>query len=129
MKKLPAGVAIIAILVIIEAILQLLAAFGLFGVSSLSFFTAEFIAGAGLTALAIVFLVIGLIELAVGIGLFNMERWAWVLTVIVVWVDLVIDIIAAIVKAQTFGAFFLSAIIPLIVLIYMYQGSVRKSFD
>ena len=85
--------------------------------------------GDTVTAPAVVFLIIGLVELAVGICLFNMERWAWVLTVLVVWVDLVFDIMAAIIKAQTFGAVLLSIVIPVIVLIYMYQGGVRKSFE
>lgn len=129
MKKLPFGIAIIAILVIVEAIMELLAAFGLFGVSSLSFFATAFALSFALSTIGIIFLIIGLVELAVGIGLFNMEKWAWVLTVIVVWIDLVADVIAAIVQAQTFGAVLLSMIIPVIVLIYMYQGGVRKRFS
>lgn len=128
MKKLPFGVALIAILVIIEAILQILAAFGLFGISSLGFFVAEFAPSFALFMIGILFLVIGLIELAVGIGLFNMERWAWLLTVIVVWIDLVADLIAGFIQVQSFNSVIISAIIPLIVLIYMYQGHVRKKF-
>ena len=120
--------AIIAILVIIEAMLQLLAAFGMFGVSSLSFFVAQFGASFALSTIGLIFLIVGLVELAVGIGLFNMEKWAWMLTVIVVWIDLVSDIIAAIIGVQPFNAVFMSMIIPVVVLIYMYQGGVRKHF-
>lgn len=129
MKKVPFGIAFIAILVIIEAVLELLGAFGLFGVSSLSLFAAQFAVSFALTTIGIIFLVIGLIELAVGVGLFNMERWAWGLTVIVVWIDLVADVIAVFIGAQTFEAFLLSAIIPVIVLVYMYQKDIRRRFN
>lgn len=128
MKKLPLGVAVIAVLVIIEAILEILAAFGLFGIGSLGVFVAEVAPGFALIMIGVLFLVIGLIELAVGMGLFNMERWAWLLTVIVVWIDLVADVLAGFLQVQSFNSVLLSVIIPLVVLIYMYQGNVRKRF-
>lgn len=128
MKKLPFGIALIGILVLIEAVLELMAAFGLFGVSTLAFFQSAFAASYAFTTIGILFLVIGLVELAVGIGLFNMERWAWSVTVIVVWIDLVADFFAAMIRAQSFGAFLLSLIIPVIVLAYMYQPKIRKHF-
>lgn len=128
-KRLPIGVAIIAILVIIEAVIQLLGAFGIFGVSTLSFFGAAFALSFALTTIGVVFLFIGIVELAVGIGLLSLEKWAWTLTVIVVWIDLVFDIIAAIVGAQSFGATLVSLIIPVVVLAYMYLGGVRESFQ
>ncbi len=128
MKKLPFGVALIATLVIIEGILEILAAFGMFGVSTLSFFATAFVLSFALSMMGMIFLVIGLIELAVGVGLFNMEKWAWVLTVVVVWVDLIMDVIAVIIQAVSFSAFFVSAIIPTAILLYMYQGGVRRRF-
>lgn len=129
MKKLPFGIGVIATLVVIEAILELLAAFGLFGISSLSFLVVALGPSFALFALGIMLLIIGLIELAVGIGLFNMEKWAWSLTVIVVWIDLVADVFSGLIEAQTFSSVMWSMIIPVIVLVYMYKKNVRKQFS
>lgn len=129
MKKLPFGIGVLAVLVIIEAILQIFAAFGLFGISSLGFFVASFGPSFALFTMGIIFLLIGFVELAVGVGLFNMERWAWTLTVIILWIDVVVDAMAGFIQVQSFGSVLLSMLIPVIVLMYMYTKNVRKQFS
>jgi len=129
MKKLPFGIGVIATLVIIEAIMQVLAAFALFGISSLGFFVATFGPSFALFAIGIMFLIIGLVELTVGVGLFSMEKWAWIVTVIVVWIDLVVDVLAGLIQVQSVGSIFWSMVIPVIVLMYMYKKNVRKQFS
>ena len=129
MKERPFGLSLIAILVVVEAILQILAALALFGLSLAGIFTIVY-AGPGLVALmlGIIALIVGIVELAVGMGLWSMEKWAWVVTIIVVWIDLIFDIIGGIAGTMTFSSTLISMIIPVIVLIYLYQGNIRKLF-
>lgn len=99
------------------------------GVSTFAFFSAPYTGiGAALLVLAIIALIIGIIELAVASGLWNLERWAWIVAVVVCWIDVVFDLIGGIAQVQTWGATLLSAIIPVIVLIYLYQTHIKKLF-
>lgn len=130
MKDRPLGIAIIGILVAIEAILQILACLALFGVSTVGLFATPFTGPmAALLALSSIALIIGIVELVVASGLWSMEKWAWVVAVIVLWIDVVFDVIGGIIQTQSWGAVLLSLIIPVIVLIYMYMPGVRKVFD
>ncbi len=129
MKNRPFGVALISILVIIEAIIQIIASLAMLGVSTFSFFAAPGSGlGAALLVLAIIALIIGIVELAVASGLWNMEKWAWIVAVVVCWIDVIFDFIGGIAQVQTWGATLLSAIIPVIVLIYLYQTHIKKLF-
>jgi len=130
MKDRPLGLSIISILVGIEAILQILASLALFGLSVAGMFTVTY-AGPGLVLLilGLIILIVGIVELAVAMGLWSGEKWAWTVTMIVVWIDIVFDIIGGFVGTQSFTATIVSMILPLIVLIYMYQGGIRKLFD
>ncbi len=130
MKTRPFGVALIAILVAIEAILQILAALAMFGVSTFGIFITPYIGvAAALFVIAGVALIIGIIELVVASGLWSMEKWAWTVAVAVVWIDLVFDAIGGFVNSQSWAAVFASIIIPVVVLIYLYQNGVRKAFE
>ncbi|MCL5795376.1 MAG: hypothetical protein M1338_03385 [Patescibacteria group bacterium] len=130
MKTRPFGVALIAILVAIEAILQILASLAMFGVSSFGLFITPYTgAAAALLIIASVALIIGVIELVVASGLWSMEKWAWIVAVAVTWIDLVFDVIGGFVNSQSWSAVFASIIIPVIVLIYLYQGGVQKAFN
>lgn len=129
MKNRPFGVSLIAILIGIEAVLQILSALALFGISTVGIFeTPYYGAATAIMIIGIVALLIGIVELVVSASMWSMEGWTWVLTVIICWIDIVFDIINAFVNAQTFGATILSLIIPVIVLIYFYQSNVRKEF-
>ena len=129
MQNRPWGVALISILVGIEAILQIIAGLALFGMTSFALFSTPYTGAVTvILVIGVIALIIGIVELVVASAMWSMERWAWILTVIICWIDLVFDIINAFVNAQTFGAALLSMIIPLIVLIYFYQDNVRKAF-
>jgi len=130
MKNRPFGLAIIAILVGIEAVIQILASLALFGVSTVGLFATPYTGPmAAVLALSSLALIIGIIELAVASGLWTMEKWAWVIATIVLWIDVVFDVIAGIIKTQSWTAVLVSLIIPVIVLIYLYMPGVRKVFD
>ena len=130
MKDRPLGLSIISILVGIEAIFQILLSLAFFGLSVAGVFSITY-AGPALVMLilGLIVLVVGIVELGVSMGLWSGERWAWTVTVIVVWIDIVFDVIGGFVGTQSFTSTMLSMIIPLIVLIYMYQGGIRKLFD
>lgn len=129
MQNRPFGVALISIIVAIEAIFQILAALAMFGLSTAGFFTTTYAgASAVIMAIGIIALVVGIIELVVAAGMWSMESWTWVLAVIISWIDVVFDIVGAFVNSQSFAATLVSIIVPVIVLIYFYQPGVRKAF-
>lgn len=129
MQNRPFGVALVSIIIAIEAILQILAALAMFGLSTAGFFATPYVGAATVVlAIAVIALVIGIIELVVAAAMWSLEGWAWILTVIICWIDVVFDIINAFVNAQTFAATLVSLIIPVVVLIYFYQPGVRKAF-
>jgi len=129
MQNRPFGVALISIIVAIEAIFQILAALAMFGLSTAGFFTTTYTgASAVIMAIGIIALVVGIIELVVAAGMWSMESWTWVLAVIISWIDVVFDIVGAFVNSQSFAATLVSIIVPVIVLIYFYQPGVRKAF-
>jgi uncharacterized membrane protein (DUF2068 family) len=130
MKDRPLGVSIIAIVLGIEAILQILASLAMFGLAIAGVFTVVYSGPATIAiVMGILFLIIGIIELAVTMGLWNLEGWAWTVAVVVTWIDVIFDVIGGFVGTQTFGATMLSLAIPLIVLIYLYQSGVRQAFN
>lgn len=113
----------------IEAIFQILAALALMGISMMGLFATPYIgASVALTVLGVIAIIIGLIELAVGSGMWALEKWAWVVAVIVCWIDVVFDVIGGFAGVQSWGAVFVSMIIPVLVLVYLYQSSVQKAF-
>jgi cbb3-type cytochrome oxidase subunit 3 len=136
-KKRPIGVTIIAILIIIGGILLLLAGIGVTAVGSL--FISE------ITGL--VFVIIGAILLAVGIGyivvsygLLKGKRWAWTITMVLLFIGIAINVVSIII----FGYFtfnmdtysFLASnsgsiagiIISVIILYYLYRPHVKSYF-
>ena len=136
-KKRPIGVTIIAILIIIGVILLLLAGIGVIAVGSL--FISE------ITGL--VFVIIGAILLAVGIGyivvsygLLKGKRWAWTITMVLLFIGIAINVVSIII----FGYFtfnmdtysFLASnsgsiagiIISVIILYYLYRPHVKSYF-
>lgn len=128
MKERPFGVALIAILIGIEAVLNVLAALAFMGVSAVGFFATVNGPAAVLMLMAIVVLAIGVIELIVAVSMWHMERWTWMLTVIISWISILFDFIGGIAGTTTWGMSFLSMVIPVIVLIYFYQPGVQKAF-
>jgi len=129
MKERPFGVSLIAVLIIIEAIFQIIAALAMMGISMIGFFATPYIgASVALTVFGVIAIIVGLIQLAVGSGMWSLEKWAWIFAVVVLWIDVIFDILGGFAGVQSWGAALVSMIIPVIVLIYLYSEGVRKAF-
>ena len=135
-KKRPTGVTIIAILIIIGGILLLLAGIG--GVAVGSLFISQII-GLGFVIIGAIILAVGIGYLVVSYGLLKGKRWAWTITVVLLFIGIAINIASII-----FGSFainmdistFLTAnsgniagiIISVIILYYLYRPHVKSYF-
>jgi hypothetical protein len=135
-KKRPTGVTVIAILVIIGGILLLLAGIAAVAVGSL--FLSQ-ITGLGFVIIGSIILAVGIGYLAVSYGLLKGKRWAWTITVVLLFIGIAIDVASII-----FGSFainmnisnFLSAnsgsvasiIISIIILYYLYRPHIKSYF-
>ena len=136
-KKRPIGVTIIAILIIIGGILLLLAGIGVTAVGSL--FISE------ITGL--VFVIIGAILLAVGIGyivvsygLLKGKRWAWTITMVLLFIGIAINVVSIIIfgyftfNMDTYSFLITNSgsiagiIISVIILYYLYRPHVKSYF-
>jgi hypothetical protein len=136
-KKRPTGVTVIAVLVIIGGILLLLAGIG--GVAVGSLFISSQIIGLGFVIIGAIILAVGIGYLVVSYGLLKGKRWAWTITVVLLFIGIPINIASII-----FGSFainmdistFLTAnsgniagiIISVIILYYMYRPHVKSYF-
>ena len=135
-KKRPTGVTVIAILVIIGGILLLLAGIAAVAVGSL--FLSQ-ITGLGFVVIGSIILAVGIGYLVVSYGLLKGKRWAWTITVVLLFIGIAIDVASII-----FGSFainmnisnFLSAnsgsvasiIISIIILYYLYRPHIKSYF-
>jgi drug/metabolite transporter (DMT)-like permease len=135
-KKRPTGVTIIAILIIIGGILLLLAGIG--GVAVGSLFISQII-GLGFVIIGAIILAVGIGYLVVSYGLLKGKRWAWTITVVLLFIGIVINVVSII-----FGSFainmdlstFLTVnsgniagiIISVIILYYLYRPHVKSYF-
>lgn len=132
-KERSVGVSIISILLMIGAIIEIIAAFAIFGLGSVGITgllgPAMTIPAVAAMTIGILILIIGLVELLVAGGLWATQKWAWVIAVIVLWIDIVFDIIGGLIGTQAWGGVFLSLIIPVIVLIYLSTGSIKSEFQ
>lgn len=130
MRNRPFGVSLISILVAIDAVIGMFAAFAMLGLSVFSFFDVPHIGAAfALSVIGIFVLIITLVQLVVAAGLWSLEKWAWMVAVVICWIDVIFGAISGIINAQTFGAVLLGIVIPLIVLFYLYSEGVRKAFS
>lgn len=119
MNQRPAGVSILAALVIIEALLGILG--GLITILTLGFFT-------GILIIAgILLLLLSLVQLAVGVGLWRLRRWAWTVGVVVTGLSLLGDIIGLAGGATTFPAI-VSLILNGVILWYLFRQDVKAAF-
>jgi drug/metabolite transporter (DMT)-like permease len=135
-KKRPTGVTVIAILIIIGGILLLLA--GIAGVAVGSLFISEII-GLGFVIIGAIILAVGIGYLVVSYGLLKGKRWAWTITVVLLFIGIAINVVSII-----FGSFainmdtssFLTTnsgsivgiIISVIILYYLYRPHVKSYF-
>ena len=135
-KKRPTGVTIIAILIIIGGILLLLAGIGVIAVGSL--FISQII-GLGFVIIGAIILAVGIGYIVVSYGLLKGKRWAWTITVVLLFIGIAINVVSII-----FGSFainmdistFLTVnsgniagiIISVIILYYLYRPHVKSYF-
>ena len=110
----PLGVTILAILEILGGILSIIGGFGLVTLAMLmgplGFL---FMIVGGLT------LLLGIIALIIGWGLWSLKSWAWMAALIINLINLILNILS--------GGY-LSAVINLIIIIYLQQGDIKSRF-
>ena len=136
-KKRPTGVTIIAVLVIIGGIILLLAGIGAVAVGSL--FLSQ-ITGLGFIIIGVIILVVGIGYLVVSYGLLKGKRWAWTITVVLLFIGIAIDVASIIIFGyftfDTDTSSFLtsnsgsiaSIIISVIILYYLYRPHIKSYF-
>ena len=136
-KKRPTGVTIIAILIIIGGILLLLAGIG--GVAVGSLFISQII-GLGFVIIGAIILAVGIGYLVVSYGLLKGKRWAWTITVVLLFIGIVINVVSIIIFGyftfDTDTSSFLTSnsgsiagiIISVIILYYLYRPHVKLYF-
>jgi uncharacterized membrane protein (DUF2068 family) len=124
-RKRPLGVAIVAILMLINGII--LIASGAFGIT-----TTEILAGeignaltGGIVAISSVVIALGIASLIIAWGLITGKGWAWIITVILSIISIIMSIISIV--AGSFGSI-VSLIINGVILYYMYRPDVKSYF-
>jgi hypothetical protein len=108
----PLGVTILALLQIIGGILALFGGIALVGVGSIILGPFGAIYGS-------IVILLALLDLIIGWGLWSMKSWAWMAAII-------LNIISLIMAIPTYD--YLSAIIALIIILYLQQGDIKSRF-
>ena len=136
-KKRPTGVTIIAILIIIGGILLLSAGIAGVVVGSLSI---SQIIGLGFVIIGAIILAVGIGYLVVSYGLLKGKRWAWTITVVLLFIGIAINVVSIIIFGyftfDTDTSSFLTSnsgsiagiIISVIILYYLYRPHVKSYF-
>jgi hypothetical protein len=136
MKKRPAGVTIIAIVMFFMGGLALLwsaLVFGVGGISSLfgGLIGADQVAAFGTSTAWSGFLglLTGVVQIVVGFGLLGMKSWAWWLALIGVGLNIVQGLVSMF-SGGSWGIMCgsISLIIPIIVLVYLLTPGIRQVF-
>ena len=119
-KRRPLAVTIIAILAIIVGILSIMS--GLLPLTAAAFIpeASGLLLGAGAVLIAI-----GIVYLVVSYGLLKGKGWAWSITLIVSYIQIVVSIIA-IIGGNFFAVGHL--IISLVIVYFLYRPSARDYF-
>ena len=136
-RRRPLGVTIIAVILAIQAILELL--LGIFAILAI-FAAGHAISGSGHTTTGTVVdvlggtlggisLVVGILTLIFAIGLWTLKRWAFWLTVIIEFISLIRHVLELTHPNASVGTIILGMIIPVVVLLYfLVDGNVRAAF-
>lgn len=136
MRNVPRGVKILAGVYIVLAVLSILWSLLVFGVGGLAVMTASVFGsdpgssfGSARVVAGLSGIVIAGLQLVVGIGLLTLKRWAWLLAVVVAGLTLAEGIIGMFgggLLAFCCGG--LGIAIPAGIVVYLFQGRVRKAF-
>lgn len=136
MKKRPAGVTMIVILLFIMGGISLLWSLLLFGVGGLSAFFGGLVSADQVSAFGsstawsgFLALLTGILQIVVAFGLLGMLRWAWWLALVGVGINILQGVLG-IFNGGTWGLICgsISLIIPLIVLVYLLTPGIRTAF-
>jgi hypothetical protein len=117
-RKRPLGVTIVAILMIINGII--LIASGIGGVTAGAVMGIPFVGVASSVLIAL-----GIAALIIAWGLITGKGWAWIVTVILSMISIIMSIIAIV--GGNFGAI-INLIISGVILYYMYRPDVKAYF-
>ena len=132
MKERPTGITVLAVIYIILGMLSLfwaLFVFGWGGMLSLFNFDPGSVGNPPLWN-GFVGIVVAIIQIVVAVGLFNLQRWAWILALVAVGLNIVQGILA-----MFGGGLFtwccgpIMLIIPVGILIYLLTPGVRQAFE
>jgi uncharacterized membrane protein (DUF2068 family) len=112
----PLGVTILAVLQIIGGLLSLVVAIPLMTIAALLP-----ILGFLFLIMGAVMALLGILALVVGWGLWSLKSWAWILA-------LILNIINLILNIANWEVAWFSAIINLIIIIYLQQADIKSRF-
>lgn len=136
MSKRPTGITIIAIYFILIGVLSFIWSLLVFGVGGVSTAVSGLLGAENINAVVsagmwsgFLGIISAIVQIAVGIGLLGMKSWAWYLAVIAVAFSVIQGIVGMLggtIFVLLCGLLWLA--IPLVVLIYLVRGSMRKRF-
>lgn len=121
----PTGVAILAGLLIVLGVLAIMG-----GISSLMLSSAAARQGLGAVVptswLAWANIIVGIAELVVGYGLWGMHKWAWLVAIVVLALNVVAQILALF--SPGWPAALLGLVLSAVVIWYLTRPDVKKAF-
>lgn len=118
MNSRPTGVTIIALLVIIGGVLGV--AGGLIGILGTD--ASSTVVGVGISTV-----IVAAIQLFVGLGLWTLQRWAWLLAVIVLGLRVIVDLVAIFTGGELITVI-VNLVITFVLLWYLYRPNVQQAF-
>jgi hypothetical protein len=122
----PAGIAILAGLLIVVSILNFFGGFAYLGLSSATPATGM-AAAVPPQALGWSHIVIGAAGIVLGWGLWGLKSWAWLLSVILIGLNVVIHVLGLFSPDMLIGSIG-TLIIDGIILWYLFQPQIKKAF-
>lgn len=132
MKDRPTGITVLAAIYIILSLLSLFWAifvFGWGGMVSLFNFNSDTIGNPSLWN-GLIGIIVAIVQIVVAVGLLNLQRWAWILALVAVGLNIVQGIVAIFdggLFAWCCGPIML--IVPVGILIYLLTPGVRQAFE
>lgn len=132
MKDRPTGITVLAAIYIILSLLSLFWAifvFGWGGMVSLFNFNSDTIGNPSLWN-GLIGIIVAIVQIVVAVGLLNLQRWAWILALVAVGLNIVQGIFAIFdggLFAWCCGPIML--IVPVGILIYLLTPGVRQAFE
>ena len=136
MQQRPTGITILALVYILLAALSLLWSLTVFGFGGLaatfgSLFGAQTIATSGVNSVVngTLGIITAAVELVVAFGLWNLRRWAWLLAIIAIGLNVVNGVLGMFSGGLwTFCCGIFGLIVPAAMLIYLLRPQVRAAF-